>query len=88
MAQAKSSRFADVDGVEYVDFCLGDTGAMTGHAPEPTLRAIAEQAAKGLTLMLPSEAALVVPEELTRRFGVSSWQFALTATEANRFGIL
>jgi glutamate-1-semialdehyde 2,1-aminomutase len=87
VAEAKGARFTDVDGIEYVDFCLGDTGAMTGHAPEPTLRALAEQAAKGITLMLPSEDALVVSEELTRRFGVSSWQFALTATDANRFSI-
>ena len=85
--EAKGARFVDVDGIEYVDFCLGDTGAMSGHAPEPTLRAIAEQAAKGLTLMLPSEDALWVSQELTRRFGVSSWQFALTATDANRFSI-
>jgi glutamate-1-semialdehyde 2,1-aminomutase len=85
--EAKGARFTDVDGIEYVDFCLGDTGAMTGHAPEPTLNAIAEQAAKGITLMLPSEDALVVSGELTRRFGVSSWQFALTATDANRFTI-
>ena len=85
--EAKGARFTDVDGIEYVDFCLGDTGAMTGHAPEPTLRAIAEQAAKGITLMLPSEDALWVSQELARRFGVSSWQFALTATDANRFSI-
>jgi glutamate-1-semialdehyde 2,1-aminomutase len=85
--EAKGARFADVDGLEYVDFCLGDTGAMTGHAPEPTLRAIAEQAAKGITLMLPSEDALWVSAELTRRFGVSAWQFALTATDANRFSV-
>jgi glutamate-1-semialdehyde 2,1-aminomutase len=85
--EAKGARFVDVDGIEYVDFCLGDTGAMSGHAPEPTLRAIADQAAKGLTLMLPSEDALWVSEELSRRFGVSSWQFALTATDANRFSI-
>ena len=85
--EAKGARFVDVDGHEYVDFCLGDTGAMTGHAPEPTLRAIAEQAARGITLMLPSEDALEVSAELTRRFGVSSWQFALTATDANRFSI-
>jgi glutamate-1-semialdehyde 2,1-aminomutase len=85
--EAKGARFVDVDGIEYVDFCLGDTGAMTGHAPEPTLRAIAEQAAKGITLMLPSEDALWVSQELTRRFGVSAWQFALTATDANRFSI-
>jgi glutamate-1-semialdehyde 2,1-aminomutase len=85
--EARGARFVDVDGLEYVDFCLGDTGAMTGHAPEPTLRAIAEQAAKGITLMLPSEDALWVSAELTRRFGVSAWQFALTATDANRFSI-
>ena len=87
VAEAKGARFSDVDGIEYVDFCLGDTGAMTGHAPDPTLRAIAAQAAKGITLMLPSEDALFVSQELARRFGVGAWQFALTATDANRFSI-
>ena len=87
VAEASGARFVDVDGHEYVDFCLGDTGAMTGHAPAETLEAIAVQAAKGITLMLPSEDALWVSQELTRRFGVSAWQFALTATDANRFTI-
>jgi glutamate-1-semialdehyde 2,1-aminomutase len=87
VAEARGARFVDVDGNEYVDFCLGDTGAMTGHAPAATLRAIAEQGARGITLMLPSEDALEVSQELTRRFGVSAWQFALTATDANRFTI-
>ena len=85
--EASGARFRDVDGIEYVDFCLGDTGAMTGHSPEPVVRAIAAQAARGITLMLPSEDALWVGEELTRRFGPSLWQFALTATDANRFAI-
>jgi glutamate-1-semialdehyde 2,1-aminomutase len=87
VAEARGSRFVDVDGQEYVDFCLGDTGAMSGHAPEVTLRAVAEQAARGITTMLPTEDALSVSEELTRRFGVTRWQFALTATDANRFSI-
>jgi glutamate-1-semialdehyde 2,1-aminomutase len=86
-AEAKGARFTDVDGHEYVDFCLGDTAAMTGHSPEPTVRAVAEQAARGITTMLPSEDALRVGEELTRRFGLARWQFALTATDANRFAI-
>ena len=86
-AEARGARFRDVDGIEYVDFCLGDTGAMTGHSPEPVVRAVAEQAARGLTLMLPSEEALWVGEELTRRFGLPRWQFAVTATDANRFAI-
>jgi glutamate-1-semialdehyde 2,1-aminomutase len=85
--EAKGAWFRDVDGHEYVDFCLGDTGAMTGHSPEPTVRAVAEQAQRGITLMLPSEDSLWVGEELTRRFGLPSWQFALTATDANRFAI-
>jgi glutamate-1-semialdehyde 2,1-aminomutase len=86
-ADAQGARFRDVDGREYVDFCLGDTGAMTGHSPEPTVRAVAQQAARGITLMLPSEDALWVGQELTRRFGLARWQFALTATDANRFTI-
>src|SRR5438067_4428619 len=85
--EAAGARFRDVDGHEYVDFCLGDTAAMTGHSPEPTVRAVAAQAARGTTLMLPSEDALVVARELARRFGLPRWQFALTATDANRFAI-
>ena len=87
VAEAHGSRFTDVDGHEYVDFCLGDTGAMSGHAPAATLRAVAEQSARGITTMLPTNDALWVAEELSRRFGVGSWQFALTATDANRFSI-
>jgi glutamate-1-semialdehyde 2,1-aminomutase len=86
-ADAEGARFRDVDGHEYVDFCLGDTAAMTGHSPEPTVRAITEQVRKGITLMLPSEDAIWVGRELARRFGLPRWQFALTATDANRFAI-
>jgi glutamate-1-semialdehyde 2,1-aminomutase len=85
--EAEGARFRDVDGHEYVDFCLGDTAAMTGHSPAPTVRAVSEQAARGITLMLPSEDAIWVGEELARRFGLPSWLFALTATDANRFAI-
>ncbi|MDX6513538.1 MAG: glutamate-semialdehyde -aminomutase [Gaiellaceae bacterium] len=86
-AEAEGARFRDVDGHEYVDFCLGDTAAMTGHSPPATVRAIDEQARRGITLMLPSEDALWVGRELARRFGLPRWQFALTATDANRFAI-
>ena len=85
--EASGARFRDVDGHEYVDLCLGDTGVMTGHAPAAALSALAEQAPRGITLMLPSEDALWVGEELQRRFGLPSWQLALTATDANRFAI-
>ena len=83
--EAKGAHFTDVDGNEYIDLCLGDTGAMTGHSPEATTKAITEQLQKGITLMLPYEDAVWVGEELQRRFGLPYWQFALTATDANRF---
>lgn len=87
LAEAEGAAFVDVDGNRYVDFCLGDTGAMTGHGPKKVVAAIAEQAARGVTLMLPVEDSVWVGEELARRFGVPFWQFCLTATDANRFTI-
>jgi len=85
--RARGARFVDVDGREYVDFCLGDTGAMTGHGPAPALAAIRAQLERGITSMLPTADAVWVAAELARRFGLPSWQFALTATDANRFAI-
>jgi glutamate-1-semialdehyde 2,1-aminomutase len=85
--EGKGAHFIDVDGNEYIDFCLGDTGAMTGHAPEKTVDAIYKQAQKGITYMLPTEDVIWVGEELQRRFGLPYWQFTLTATDANRFAI-
>lgn len=87
MQSAEGSRLVDIDGVEYVDFALGDTGAMAGHAPVPTVVAVARQAAIGLTTMLPSPDSVVVSEELARRFGLPLWQFTLSASDANRFAL-
>jgi glutamate-1-semialdehyde 2,1-aminomutase len=84
---AKGAHFVDVDGRDYVDLCLGDTGAMTGHSPDVVADAVARRVRDGITLMLPTEDALWVGEELKRRFGLLFWQFALTATDANRFSI-
>ena len=85
--EAQGAHFYDVDGNRYIDFCLGDTGAMTGHSPSATMKAVEEQARRGFTLMLPSEDAVFVGEELQKRFGLPYWQFALTATDANRFSM-
>src|SRR5947209_16359970 len=85
--EAQGASFFDVDGHRYADFCLGDTGAMTGHSPFATVKAVEEQARRGITLMLPGEDSIFVAEELQKRFGLPYWQFALTATDANRFSI-
>jgi glutamate-1-semialdehyde 2,1-aminomutase len=82
---ATGARLLDVDGTEYVDLCLGDTGAMTGHALPAVAEAVTRRASAGLTTMLPSDDAIWVSQELVRRFGLPQWQFAMSATDANRF---
>jgi len=86
-ASAEGASITDVDGHTYVDFCLGDTGAMCGHSPAPTVAAITAQAARGITTMLPTADAAWVGAELARRFGLPLWQIALSATDANRFAL-
>jgi glutamate-1-semialdehyde aminotransferase len=84
VASAKGSHFSDVDGNDYVDFCLGDTGAMVGHSPDASVRAIKTQLDKGITFMLPTTDAAIAAQTLADRFGLEKWQFTLTATDANR----
>ncbi|AOR37616.1 aminotransferase [Streptomyces fodineus] len=89
LAGARGARVTDVDGHEYIDFCLGDTGAMAGHSPAPVTEAVQRRFAGlgGATTMLPTEDAEWVGAELTRRFGLARWSFSLTATDANRWAI-
>ena len=87
VASAQGAHFQDVDGHDYVDFCLGDTGAMFGHSPKPIANALKAQAEHGYTAMLPTEDVVWVAQELSRRFGLPFWQFALSASDANRFVI-
>ena len=85
--EAQGAYFTDVDGHRYLDLCLGDTGAMTGHSPPAAVEAIIDQVQRGITFMCPTEDSVWVGEELSRRFGLPFWQIALTATDANRFAI-
>ena len=85
--RAKGNRITDVDGNELIDFCLGDTGSMAGHSPEATVAAVQRRMGDlgGVTTMLPTEDAIWVADELSRRFGMDKWTFSLTATDANRW---
>jgi glutamate-1-semialdehyde 2,1-aminomutase len=89
LSGARGSRVTDIDGHEYVDFALGDTGAMAGHSPERVVAAIRSriEAHGGLTAMMPTDNAAWVGAELERRFSVSRWSFTLTASDANRWAI-
>ncbi len=86
---ARGNRVTDVDGNEYVDFALGDTGAMAGHSPDATVRAVTERigVAGGITTMMPTDDAEWVAADLTRRFGLPLWSYSLTATDANRWAL-
>ncbi|MHA7774450.1 aspartate aminotransferase family protein [Roseibium sp. M-1] len=87
VSEASGATIRDIDGNVLDDFCLGDTGSMFGHSPEPVVRAIKAQAGKGLTYMLPTEDALAAGELLAEVFGPMRWQIATTATDANRFAL-
>ena len=82
--EAKGAHFTDLDDHDYIDFCLGDTGSMTGHSPAATVAAVKAQIDKGITAMLPSENAAIVSDLLRERFGLPLWQFTVSATDANR----
>ena len=85
--KGRGSMVTDVDGHTYVDFCLGDTGAMFGHSPKATVDAACRQMHRGITMMLPTEDSIWVGQELARRFRLPYWQIAMTATDANRFAL-
>jgi glutamate-1-semialdehyde 2,1-aminomutase len=85
--EGRGASVTDVDGNRYIDFCLGDTGAMFGHSPKAVVDVMERRLPRGITMMLPTEDSVWVAEELTRRFGLPYWQVAMTATDANRFAI-
>jgi glutamate-1-semialdehyde 2,1-aminomutase len=74
----------DIDDNNYDDFCLGDTPGMFGHGRPEIARAIAEQARRGATFMLPTQEAASVGALLAERFGLPFWQTTLSASDANR----
>lgn len=87
MDRASGAELTDVDGKRYVDFCLGDTGGMCGHAPEAVTEAALVQLRRGTTTMLPTEDSIWVGKELSRRFGLPYWTLTTSATDANRGAI-
>jgi len=84
---ASGAHITDIDGHDYIDFCLGDTGAMCGHGPEAVTRAATRQLENGATMMLPTEDSLWVGNELSERFGLPYWTLTTSATDANRGAI-
>ncbi|MEG2323741.1 MAG: transaminase [Anaerovoracaceae bacterium] len=87
LEKAQGNNCYDIDGNKYIDFCLGDTGAMFGHSPGATAEKVSQQVRNGITTMMPTLDSLEIGKELSKRFGLPIWQVAMTATEANRYVI-
>jgi glutamate-1-semialdehyde 2,1-aminomutase len=87
MREGRGAHLWDVDDHCYVDLCLGDSGSMFGHSHPKIAAAIATQAHRGISAMLPSEDGVWAAEALQRRFALPYWQLATSATDANRFVI-
>jgi glutamate-1-semialdehyde 2,1-aminomutase len=83
VASGQGARFTDVDGFTYSDFNIADMSMFCGYAPEPIVRAVSERMAAGNQFLLPTEDAIVVSEELARRYGLPKWQYTLSASQAN-----
>jgi glutamate-1-semialdehyde 2,1-aminomutase len=82
-AEGHGARFTDADGFEYSDFNIADMSMFCGYAPEPVMRAVSDRMARGHQFLLPVEDAIIVSEELGRRFGLPKWQYTLSASQAN-----
>jgi glutamate-1-semialdehyde 2,1-aminomutase len=65
-AEGRGAYLTDVDGHHYLDMNIADMSMFCGYAPEPLVRAVSEQMARGNQFLLPTEDAIVVAEELTR----------------------
>lgn len=81
--EGRGARFTDADGFEYADFNIADMSMFCGYAPEALLRAVSEGLGRGHQFLLPVEDAIIVSEELARRYGLPKWQFTLSASQAN-----
>jgi glutamate-1-semialdehyde 2,1-aminomutase len=82
-ARGEGSRAWDVDGNEYVDFHNGYSAMVQGHAHPAIAAAVRERVGLGTHFGATTEDAVAVAEELSRRFGLTSWRFTNSGTESN-----
>ncbi|HEX4091354.1 MAG TPA: aminotransferase class III-fold pyridoxal phosphate-dependent enzyme [Trebonia sp.] len=82
LSHGVGAKVYDADGNEYVDLHGGYGAALAGHAHPAIVRAVRDQVGRGTHFAQPTEDAIVVAAELARRWGLPSWRFANSGTEA------
>lgn len=82
MSHGAGSKVYDVDGTEYVDMHGGYGASIAGHAHPAIVAAVSEQVRRGTHFAQPTEDAIWIAGELSRRYGLPLWRFANSGTEA------
>src|SRR5215213_9824645 len=82
LEKGHGSKVWDVDGTEMVDFHNGFGSMVQGHANPAIVEAVQRQVARGTHFAAPVEDAIVVSEELVRRFGLPQWRYVNSGSEA------
>jgi glutamate-1-semialdehyde 2,1-aminomutase len=82
LSRGRGSKVWDIDGTEYVDLHGGYGVNAVGHAHPAIVRAVSDRVQNGTHFAQPTEDAVIVAEELARRFGLPRWRFANSGTEA------
>ncbi len=82
LERGKGARVWDVDGNEYLDFHNGFGSMVQGHAHPAISRAVNERMEQGTHFAAPTEDAIVVSEELARRFRLPQWRYVNSGSEA------
>jgi glutamate-1-semialdehyde 2,1-aminomutase len=82
MSHGRGSKVYDVDGTEYSDFHGGYGVSIVGHAHPAIVSAVSGRVRAGTHFAQPTLDAVIVAEDLARRFGLPQWRFANSGTEA------
>src|SRR5579871_5468992 len=82
LVSGEGPRVVDVDGNEYWDFHNGFGSMVQGHAHPAISAAVRARVALGTHFAAVTEDAIVVAEELSRRFELPRWRFVNSGSEA------
>ena len=82
LERGAGSHVWDVDGTEMIDFHIGFGSMVQGHAHPVTTKAVVERMEQGTHFAAPTEDAVIVADELKRRWGLPQWRYTNSGSEA------
>src|ERR1051325_2147819 len=82
LERGSGPRVWDVDGNQMYDFHNGFGAMVQGHAHPAIGKAIQDRYSSGTHFAAPTEDAIVVAEELSRRWGLPRWRYVNSGSEA------